>query len=218
MLKLSKFLGAVLLVSGTSIGAAMLALPITTSFMGFVPSIILFVICWLCMLCSGFFFAEIYCHFKKETNLVTMASQTLGKTGKLICWSFYLMLLYSLIAAYIAGSAPMFVGLFEEIGVSISLKAGYFCLPVLFGVFFCFGIKGIDLINRLLMVGLFISYFIILFFTPSHMSIKNLSHFDISLGWIAIPVVLTSFGFHIIIPSIGHYLDYDNKKLKKAPV
>ncbi len=216
MIKLSHFLGAVLLIAGTTIGAAMLAIPVTTGFMGFFPSLLLFLACWFIMLMSGFFFVDVNCSFKEETNLVSMASRTLGNLGKVICWSFYLMLLYALIAAYISGSSPMFVALFKAIGFPISQKTAYFCLPILFGVFFYFGIKGIDLINRFLMVGLLGSYILILFFVPSHIDFDHLLHHDFKMGMIALPVVLTSFGFHIIIPSLGTYMRHDSKKLKTA--
>lgn len=216
MIRLSHFLGAVLLVAGTTIGAAMLAIPVTTGFMGFFPSLILFIFCWAVMLLSGYFFVDVNCHFKEETNLVSMASKTLGRPGRIICWTFYLMLLYSLVAAYISGSAPMFVSLFKVVGISLSLKTAYFCLPIIFGVFFYFGIQGIDYINRLLMLGLLISYLVIIFFAPSHVELMNLLHHDTKMGLIAIPVVLTSFGFHIIIPSLGNYMNHQERKLKRA--
>jgi tyrosine-specific transport protein len=216
MIRLSHFLGAVLLVAGTTIGAAMLAVPVTTGFMGFFPSLLLFTICWIVMLFSGFFFADVNCHFKEETNLVTMAGKTLGTVGRWVCWTFYLMLLYALVAAYISGSAPMFVSIFNWVGIPLSLRAAYFCLPVIFGIFFYFGIRGIDFINRILMAGLLISYFLIVFFVPSHIQVENLFHHDLKMGLIAVPVVLTSFGFHIIIPSLGTYMNHQSKKLKKA--
>jgi tyrosine-specific transport protein len=216
MMKLSHFLGAVLLVVGTTIGAAMLAIPVTTGFMGFFPSIFLFLICWLVMLFSGFFFVDVNCHFKEETNLLSMAGKTLGSAGRILCWTFYLMLLYALVAAYISGSAPLFVSIFSAIEFPISLKMAYFCLPILFGIFFYFGIKGIDLLNRVFMLGLLISYVVLIAFVPSHVEFPNLLHHDFKMGLVALPVVLTSFGFHIIIPSLGTYMKHQTKKLKKA--
>ena len=215
-MKLSHFWGAVLLTAGTTIGAAMLALPLTTGFMGYFPSLALFFFCWSVMLLSGFFFVDVNCHYQDDSNLVSMAGRTLGVYGRVICWSFYLLLLYALVAAYISGSAPMFVKLFEFMGWKISMKGAYFCLPVIFGVFFYFGIKGIDFINRLLMMGLLISYVAIIIFVPKHIEPSYFLHHDFKWGLIALPVVLTSFGFHIIIPSLGSYLKHSQKQLKKA--
>jgi tyrosine-specific transport protein len=168
------------------------------------------------MLMTGFFFVEINCYFKEETNLVSMAKMTLGTSGKWIAWSFYLMLLYALVAAYISGSAPMFLFIYQKLHLPISIQGAYFSLPILFGIFFYFGIHGIDVINRLLMIGLGMAYAYILFFVPSHVEPAHLLHTDFKMGLIAIPVVLTSFGFHIIIPSLGTYLKHDKKQLKKA--
>lgn len=216
MMKLSHFFGAVLLVVGTTIGAAMLAIPVTTGFMGFFPSLCLFLICWLVMLFSGFFFVDVNCHFKQETNLLSMAGKTLGNIGEIVCWTFYLMLLYALVAAYISGSAPLFVSIFTTIGLPLSLKTAYFCLPILFGIFFYFGIKGIDFLNRIFMLGLLISYVILIAFVPSYIEFPNLMQHDFKMGLVALPVVLTSFGFHIIIPSLGTYMKHQTTKLKKA--
>ncbi len=196
----------------------MLALPITTGFMGFFPSIGLFLLIWAVMLLTGFFFVDVNCHFHEETNLISMAGRTLGLSGKVVCWVFYLLLLYSLVAAYIAGSAPMFQAIFQLIGVTITLPMAYFCLPFLFGLFFYFGMQGIDLINRILMGGLFLSYLFILLFLPSHIEPHLLLHHDWKMGLIALPVVLTSFGFHIIIPSLGTYMQHDRKRLKRVIV
>jgi tyrosine-specific transport protein len=216
MIKLSHFWGAVLLTAGTTIGAAMLALPISTGFMGYFPSLFLFLFCWSVMLLSGFFFVDVNCHYQEDANLVSMAGRTLGHFGRVICWSFYLMLLYALVAAYISGSAPMFMEIFKVLGFHVSIKGAYFSLPVIFGIFFYFGIKGIDFINRILMIGLFLAYLCIIFFIPKHIEPKFFLHHDMKWGLIALPVVLTSFGFHIIIPSLGSYLKHSKKQLKKA--
>ena len=52
----SRYLGGILLVAGTTIGAGMLALPVSTAFMGFYPSLLIFAICWFFMLISAVFF------------------------------------------------------------------------------------------------------------------------------------------------------------------
>ncbi|HPE84919.1 MAG TPA: aromatic amino acid transport family protein, partial [Chlamydiales bacterium] len=59
MLKINHYLGGIFLVSGTAIGAGMLALPVMTSVMGFIPSMVLFLVCWICMLITAFFFLDV---------------------------------------------------------------------------------------------------------------------------------------------------------------
>ena len=51
-------LGGTLLIAGTSIGVGMLALPVATASGGFIPSIVVYLICWLFMLSSGLLILE----------------------------------------------------------------------------------------------------------------------------------------------------------------
>lgn len=214
-----RLLGGILLVAGTTTGAGMLALPVITSFGGFVPSIIIFTVVWLLMLCSAFFFLDVNLSVRGEPNLISMAGKTLGITGKVVSWIFYLLLLYSLLAAYIAASAPLFEkAILGLTGAKIPASISRFCLPVVFGSFIYLGTRGVDYINRLLMIGLILSYVMLVAFVPSHIEVSLLSHFDFSASVISIPVVLTAFGYHIIIPSLTTYLDHDKKLLKKAIV
>lgn len=210
----NRCIGGILLVAGTTIGAGMLGLPVMTGFMGFFPSVLLFFICWVFMLASGIFFVDINCSLEGETNLVSMAERTLGYWGRALCWAVYLLLLYSLIAAYIGGSAPLFVRVFQSLfHVTLPLTVAKFLLPLLFGPFIYLGTLGVDWINRTLMMGLIIAYICLVFFLPEHIDITYLKHSDWPIFAYAAPVVLTSFGYHIIIPSLGTYLHHNKRDL-----
>ena len=210
----SQYFGAILLVAGTTIGVGMLGLPVTTGFSGFFPSILLFILCWIFMLFTGFFFVDINCSIPGNINLTTMAEKRLGPWGKALSWFVYLLLLYSLMAAYISASAPLFlVALDNFLGIKVPLNAAKFLLPMIFGGFIYLGTRGVDIINRLLMAGLIISYLLLIFFLPSHIDVKLLQHVSWSPFLYAAPVVLTSFGYHIIIPSLTNYIGHDRKGL-----
>lgn len=212
-----RFIGGVLLVAGTTIGAGMLALPVITSFGGFFPSVIIFAVCWLMMLCSAFFFLDVNLAVRGEPNFISMAGKTLGVPGKVASWIFYLLLLYSLLAAYIAASAPLFErAVLSLTDIHLPAAISRFALPVVFGMFIYLGTRGVDYINRLLMIGLILSYVMLVAFIPSHVDASLLAHFDFNASLIAIPVVMTSFGYHIIIPSLTTYLHHDTKLLRKA--
>ncbi|MCK4934233.1 MAG: tyrosine transporter [Simkaniaceae bacterium] len=215
MVKFNHFLGGILLVSGTTIGAGMLALPVLTSFVGFFPSILIFLVCWLVMLATAYFFLDVNFAVKGEPNLISMTHKTLGLWGKIVAWVFYILLLYSLLAAYIAGSVPVFSSAIEDItGWIIPAWLGPFALPLIFGGFVYLGTLGVDLINRLLMFGLVLSYLLLVGVLPSHIQAENLLHIDWAPSLIAIPVVITSFGYHIIIPTLTTYMNHDKKHLR----
>ena len=192
-MKIGQYVGGTLLVAGTTIGVGMLGLPITTGFMGFIPSIFLFVICWSFMLCTALFFVDVNCSMKGNVNLITMAGRTLGRWGTALSWFFYLILLYSLMAAYIAASAPLFTQAFKVIfDVELSLSIAKFFLPLLFGGFIYLGTKGVDIVNRVLMSFLVLSYILLIIFVPSHVQGNLLMHMD----WMFIRLLQFVFGWH----------------------
>lgn len=214
-MKINHFIGGILLVAGTTIGAGMLALPVMTSFVGFFPSILIFGICWLVMLATAYFFLDVNFSIPGEVNLISMAQQTLGAWGKVISWLVYLLLLYSLTAAYIAAGAPLFQTAVTAItGYEIPLWIAHFALPVIFGGFVYLGTLGVDVINRILMLGLCVSYLLLVGFLPEHVQGDLLSRVDWAPTLVALPVVITSFGYHIIIPSLTTYMHHDKKHLR----
>ena len=217
MIRINHYVGGVLLVAGTAIGAGMLALPVSTAIMGFWPSIILFVICWLCMLATAFFILDVNLTIKGEPNLVSMTGQTLGVWGKAVCWIFYLLLFYSLIAAYIAGSSELFVNAIHVLtGWTLPDWIGPFMLPLVFGVFIYMGTEQVDVVNRVLMLALFISYILLAGFIPTHVSGELLERVNWKPFAFGLPIVITSFGYHIIIPTLSTYMNHDRKRLKKV--
>lgn len=208
-----------MLIAGTTIGAGMLALPLGTAFCGYIPALIAFFSIWLVMLVSAFFFLDVNLSIPGETNFVTMCEKTLGTWGKVVCWVFYLLLLYSLTAAYIAGSSGVFKNvIYSLIGVDIPMQLAYFCLPLFFGGFVYLGTVGVDIINRVLMIGLIIAYILLVGGLPTHISLENLSHIDFTPFWFGLLIMLTSFGYHIIIPSLTTYMYHDRKHLRRAIV
>jgi len=213
----SKVLGGILLIAGTTLGGGMLAFPTVTSFGGFWPSILLFLLTWAVMLASSFCFLDANLSLKGETNMITMAEKTLGGWGKILAWVIYLLLLYSLTAAYIAGCTPLFTEAIESwTGWTVPKEMAPFLLPVIFGGFVYSGTKGVDIINRILMAGLVIAYFLLVFFVPEHVTTSNFTHTDFSAITLAIPIVITAFGYHVVIPSLATYMNHNRKKLIKT--
>lgn len=210
----NRWIGGILLVAGTSMGAGMLALPVVTSFGGFFPSVLVFFLCWALMLVTAFFFLEVNLSVRGEPNLVSMAGKTLGVWGKGISWFFYLLLLYSLLAAYISGCTPLFLSLFSFFHITFPKWFCPFILPALFGGFVYLGTKGVDYVNRILMIGLALSYLLLISYCPSFIEVPRLFHVDFPAALISIPVVITSFGYHIIIPTLTTYMNHDVKRLR----
>jgi tyrosine-specific transport protein len=214
---LGKLVGGILLVAGTTIGAAMLALPTITGLVGFFPTIALFLLYWGVLLASALLLLEVNLWFPEEINLVTMAKKTLGPFGEVVSWTTYLFLLYALNTAYLSGSSRMLQ--------SFCLQFFDFCLPVwaapipwvlLFGFFVYRGAGAVDGVNRWMMVGLALSYFALIALLFPHVEREKFSYAEPSYLLLAMPVIATSFGFHIIIPTLVSYLDRNVKALRTS--
>ena len=215
MANLGKILGSIFLLAGTAIGAAMLALPISTGILGLYPSLCLFVVTWCGLLYSAFLFLEVTLWSEGETNIVSMASDILGPTGRLISWSFYLYLLYALVTAYIAGGGLVVANFLEAMGLSdVSLSMASLAVCVVLGFLVMRGIYIVDMFNRVFMVVLFGSLVSLIAMLSLHIEPGNFKHMGFDFIPSASSVVITSFGFHIVIPSLCSYLQRNVSQLK----
>lgn len=215
---LHKSLGGILLIAGTCIGAGMLALPISTAPVGFWTAGALIILAGVLMMITGLYTAEVNLWFKGNASFITMAEKTLGNVGKNIVWCLLIGLLYALVAAYIAGGASLTTHFFSVV-LQHTYSDTYSLLP--WGLAFCvliyLGTRAVDVVNKLLVVGLVISYILLMMalLPHAHFSPQTfVSH--PSFIWAALPILLTSYGYHIIIPSVSQYLNHDAKKLRRA--
>ncbi|NGX62200.1 MAG: Tyrosine-specific transport protein [Chlamydiae bacterium] len=215
--KENRLIGAILLVSGTTIGAGMLALPAITGQAGFFPSLCVMTFIWLFMMLTAFYFLEVNLRMKGESNLISMVHKTFGKPGEIGSWIVYLLLLYSLTVAYMLGASQIIRDLIERF---CSCETPDWIWPVVtffvFAIFVYLGTEVADFFNRFLMGGLVLTYVAILVFGLHRVDPGMLLHFDWGFLLPSVSVVLTTFGYHIIIPTLTTYLDHDPKLLKKA--
>ncbi len=213
----SKLFGAILLIAGTSIGAGMLALPIITAQYGFLAAIILFTLCWIITTYAALLMLEANLWLPPGANIISMTKDTLGKYGEITASLAYLFLLYCLMAAYLSGMNSLITSTSEKIlGMAMPSWGTTLFLISIFGVVVTLGTKIIDYLNRFLILGLVISYFGLLGISAPKIQIPQLYHTDFHGMWLALPVLVTAFGYQIIIPSLRLYLHSDVKTLVKA--
>ena len=206
-----KTLKGILLVAGTSIGGGMLALPVMTSLGGFIPSLVIYVLCWLFMMSTGLLFLEVALGAKADANILSMAQQTLGKPGRLISWIIYLFLFYCLSLAYIVGCGDLLSTLLNG---AVPPWAGSIIFVALFAPFVYVGTKIIGPFNVMLMLGLIASFFVFVvlgyhLIKPEHLAYRNWPK-----SLLALPLSFTAFAYQGIIPTLIHYLDRDVRKVR----
>ena len=107
-MSLGKIAGSTMLVMGTLIGGGVLALPMVGIGSGFIPILCLVLFLWALMVVTGFLFLEAALSFPtNENSFTSMANKTLGRSGKIVTFISYLLLLYALVAAYVAGGGSL---------------------------------------------------------------------------------------------------------------
>jgi tyrosine-specific transport protein len=210
------FVGGVLMIVGTAIGGGMLALPVVTAAGGFYYSLIFLSITWLFTTLGAFYLLEANLYLPEGSNLISMAEGTLGRFGKGLTWLCYLILLYSLLSAYIAGGGEILSHLIGFLGFTLSSIVGSFVFIFIFLLILIRGMSAVDKANRLIMGLKISSYFFILFLTLFHVDLKKLSFGNPVIFYSAMTTMITSFGFSIIIPSLRSYFKGHVRSLKWA--
>lgn len=221
----NKILGSALMIAGTTIGAGMLAMPLTSAGIGFGATLLLLFGLWLLLTYTGLLFMEVYQTAKRpDVGVATLAEQYFGMPGRIAATASLLILLYALLAAYITGGGSLFSGLLADVFDSETLsESGRLQLSVIFftimlGAFVIIGIKGVDGLTRLLFIGKIATFIFVLLMLIPNVQLKNLveSPIDNRLIVAAVPIFFTSFGFHVIMASINTYLDADIRRIRIA--
>lgn len=217
VLKRGSLSGAILLIAGCCIGAGMLGLPVMSALAGFQPSLWMFLLGWLFMTTTALLLLEVNLWFTDEVSIISMADRTLGLAGKIVAWSCFIFLFYALGIAYIAASGELIAAFVQEaFGFFIPHSIGGIAVSLLFGIFVYLGTRSVDLFNRLLMIGLIASYILLVIFGAPHVNLSYLSYQDWSMAPLMLPIMIISFGYHNLIPSLKNYLHGDVKRLRIA--
>lgn len=206
-------LGGALLVAGTTIGGGMLALPVLTSPGGFIPSLFIYVACWLFMTATGLLFLEISLQMEDNANLISMADKTFGVPGKIFAWILYLFLFYCLTVAYVVGCGD----LISEIAPNYLPRAfGPPLFVLLFAPFIYAGARVVGKLNIYLMFGLAVFYCAFVAIGAKEVKTELLLHRNWSLSLLALPIAFTAFAYQGIVPTLVHYLNRDANRIRKS--
>lgn len=208
-------LSGILIVSGTCIGAGMLALPVVTGLAGFLPAIVISTLCWLFMLCTGLLFLEATLWLPDGANVMTLTGHFLGKLGKWVGGLSFIFLYYCLLVSYFsAGSGLCHALINTYTGYTMPGGELIALFTIVFGLIVWLGPRMIDRVNGILMIGLVVSYVLIVFVGVEAIKKEFLERVEWKYMLLAAPVLFSAYGFHNVIPSLGTYLNRNVKALK----
>jgi tyrosine-specific transport protein len=205
--------GGMLMILGTCIGAGMLAIPIVSAHESFRLSALLLVAAWFCMTIGAFAVLEVNLWFKPGSNLVSMAEGTLGAWGKIVTSLLYLLLMYSLICAYLSSASGVLETFLDAMHWDVSRTTTTLMTLLVLGSVVYAGMGAVDIANRFFMtIKLFIFALIVVVLAPQ-IQVEQLLKGDFMIRNSAFIVMVTSFGFATILPTLREYLHSDRKAL-----
>ncbi|GLJ52829.1 hypothetical protein SUGI_1125470 [Cryptomeria japonica] len=221
--KQGTLIGAISLITGTSFGSGILALPARTASAGFIPSAVSMLICWGFLMLEALLLAELNVALLRQQDpsqpgkamsvvisFRTMAEQTLGKWGGYVSTINYIFLSYTVMVAHISKSGEVLSSIIQiPASIAGALFACIFGILVLVG-----GTKATDTVNQLLtacLIGLFL--FIVATFLGGW---SGINHMDWDLLPQTVPVILFSLVYHDIIPVLCAYLGGDISRIRTS--
>ncbi|MCK5843452.1 MAG: hypothetical protein KAG97_02010, partial [Victivallales bacterium] len=211
-----------LLVVGNLIGAGILALPIQTGGAGLLFSCLAMMVFCGAMYFSAIVLAEEATEAKHDNfNYPTLYGKYLGVFGKWVAVVANLLILYGLLTAYLSGGSTIIMAVFDVHGADDAEFIRVAVIVALFIGLSLFSLGGTAFIakyNGLLMLLLGVTFVGIVAMGVAHIQPERELFFNYKFLPIAIPVILTAFHFHNIIPSISRHLDWNLKSVSKAMI
>lgn len=218
MSKSPTLFGGAMIITGTVVGAGMLANPTATAGVWFAGSLLVLLYTWFSMLTSGLMILEVNTHYPQGANFDTMVKDLLGQGWNIVNGLSVAFVLYLLTYAYI------FVGgnLTAE-AVGQSLPVGQIIFFLIFAGCVWASARWVDRLSGILIGGMVLAFLWstggllgsaklpVLF---DHAAAEKTSYW-IYLGT-ALPVCLASFGFHGNVAGLFHYFQGNAQKVARA--
>lgn len=197
----------------------MLAMPIISASVGFgFMTLILFCI-WFAMFYASTLLVDVYKYNSPDDGLNTLTVKYLGKSGALVTAISMISLMYALVSAYIAGGGEILrTNLELWLGYAVSEQLTAVLFAVMFGGIIAFGTRLVDLSTKIVFsIKIFFLCIVIGLLLP-RIKMANLQQVPASAIPVlaTIPVIFTSFGFSVVIPSLVRYLNGNTAQLKRV--
>lgn len=210
----NRFWGTTLLVSGTTIGAGMLALPLSIHGLGLVWGSIVLAFFWLVMTGAAFMGLKVALSQPRTYPINRLLSVHYGPWANVLVTLVCLALFWSLLAAYLAGMTSLSF----TYDSWVPFKAGQIALALGLGlmVIISLPMQWIDIINRILMIakgGFFIALLLSLVtqINFSQLAYTVIPPFSWKSSLWAFPIFFSAFGFH---GSIHSFIGYGQRQFK----
>jgi amino acid permease len=198
-------IGAIFLVAGVAIGAGELGLPLALGRAGYFPAVVGVFVVYFCMLVSGVLTAELLVE-SRAGDLPSLFRRYMGVGGSLVFNVSYFVLAFCLLIAYWSGLSSLLgwhwlTMIVLGVAVHLGLRRGFGSL----------GKLTVALTGCLVLV--FILFLLAGFSRSGHIFQSEAHWAHLPLG---LPIILCSFGYHLVIPIACKQLDYEPSAIRVA--
>ena len=209
--KSGRLLGAILLIAGSTVGAGIIAMPVKTAQTGFIPTLFTLSGAWLFMVLTSMLIVEASLWYGPEVNLLSMAQNTLGITGRTVAMSLYLFIYAATLTAYLSEGSAMCMPLvckifFKGNASAIPTWLGTTVFATVSGLALYSGPKKIDLLNRACVLAALYSFVQLIVRCGGSLQPTLLARANWEVANTCLPIMVVAFTFHNIIPSLVGYL------------
>lgn len=214
-----KIINALFLIAGTCIGGGMLALPILSSTSGFWPSVMVMFLTCIFMTMTGLLFLEATLWMKKGSHVISLSKELLNQFGQVVCWIVYLFIGYASLIAYTSGGGKEISFVITKIlHFSFSDNLGAFAFLISFGGIIYLGHRIVERVNTILFISMMMAYVFMLSLAPNEIQSHLLERQDWNANhlFLLVPLMLATFSFPGIVPTIVPYLNRDVKSIRIA--
>lgn len=205
-----------LMVTGNLLGAGILALPVNLGPAGMLPASLGILLVWALMLYSAFVLAD-----QKELvqgqggGLLTLFGSRLGPWAKWLTVAADLIILYGVLTAYLTGAPAILCNLFHLPVSGGVVTVGYFAVVT---VLASLGAGLLRRFNAAILMVMGLTFLALIAMTLGHVDLERAAPMRWSFLPVSLPVVLTAFLFHNLIPTVCRELSCDRRAVRKALV
>ena len=203
----------IFIIIANSIGAGLFGIPITCHLAGFLPSVIIMLVIALYMNITAKLIIKINFIYKSN-DIIDVSNKNLGNTVKIINICVFILLFSAILAAYLSKSADLSKMMLDQlISFNINKYFYYFFLILIVAIIINIKRTQFDSINKILVAIFIIIFFLLIYELMYHVKVENLLQHNINNIKYIYPILITSFGFHNILPYIKNTnTDYNTIK------
>jgi len=212
--KISATIAAAALIAGNLVGAGILGLPINTGLAGLGPSLLAMLAGAAMMYLTAVILGDQAAKSRSDTfDYPSLYEAFLGRIGKWAAIAANMIILYGLLTAYFTGGAKIVASLLG-METQQTIVTLLFAAPLI--VLTCINVSLIQRLNTFLVLFLAGTFTLLVLMGAGHVEPQRIRYMDWAFLPATLPIIVTAFHFHNIIPTVSANLKWDMTMFRRA--